>query len=93
MAKNGSDERNEFDDLVRRERVGLDAAEAWSEVASRIADALEHQVMGDLMMKLTALGGKPEARSVKHRADCPACVVTRQIVNQIQRASLIAKPS
>jgi hypothetical protein len=83
---------NDLDDLIRRERVGLEATEEWSDVASRIADALEHQVIGTLMMQLTSLGGKPEMRNVKHRAECPGCILSRQIVNQIQRATLISAP-
>jgi hypothetical protein len=98
MANNEHDDddkraRDQLDEIIRRERVGLDAAEEWSTVASRIADALEHQTMGMLIMQLTSLGGKPELKNVKHREECPACVLTRQIVNQIQRASLIAKPN
>ena len=78
--------------FAQREMIGSDATAQWCDVTMRIADALEHQVMGMLIMQLTSMGGKPEMRNVKHREDCPGCVLTRQIVNQIQRASLIQAP-
>jgi len=79
----------DFDNLVRREKIGLEAQERWSDVASRIADALEHQVIAGMLMQMAAMGKDARLDSVKHRQDCPACAVTRQLINAIKTQSAI----
>ena len=73
--------KDDFDDQVGRMKQGLDAAEQWSEVAWRIADALEHQVvmqsvgfaaMMGRMIDLDKLG-----HELKHRTRCPGCLAMR----------------
>jgi hypothetical protein len=91
------DEERELEDLIRREKIGLEAEERWSDTAARIADALEHQVVGQLLMQLAALGRQVPVHNIKHRADCPACKLTRMMIEEIRNQSgkqiITAKPN
>ena len=63
-----------YEQLMQSE---LDAAKGWSNIAARIADALEHQVIAQLMMQLTALQLETSAPRAQHRVDCPGCTLMR----------------
>lgn len=91
------DEERELDDLLRREKVGLEAEERWADTTARIADALEHQVVGGLLMQLAAMGRQVPLHNIKHRAECPACKLTRLMIDEMRNQSgkqiITAKPT
>jgi hypothetical protein len=70
----------ELDEDLRQIKTDVDAARAWSDVASRIADALEHTVVAQTFMQLMGAGMKPEGDGFRlegHRAKCPACLILK----------------
>ena len=81
------DEERELDELIKREKVGLEAQERWSDTTARIADALEHQVVGGLLMQLASLGKQVPLHKIKHRVDCPACTLTRMMIQAMKEAN------
>ena len=78
MATEYDDDSKELDDLIRREKIGLEAQEKWSDAMARVADAAEHGAMMNIAMMLTGMGlqaGNPPG--VKHRVSCPCCIMIR----------------
>ena len=68
----------EIEDRLKRLKTGLDAQAEWSDVASRIADALEHFSIAQNFAALAMQGYEvPGIRLAGHRADCPNCFMTR----------------
>ena len=78
------DEERELDDLIKREKIGLEAQERWSDTVARVADALEHQVIGGLLMQLASMGKQVPVHNIKHRAECPACALTRMMIQAMK---------
>jgi hypothetical protein len=71
----------EIDDRLKRLKTQLDAQAQWSDVASRIADALEHFSVAQNFAALAMQGYEvPGARLAGHRADCPNCLMVRSAV-------------
>jgi hypothetical protein len=68
----------EIEDRLKRLKTGLDAQAQWSDVASRIADALEHFSVAQNFAALAMQGYEvPGIRIAGHRADCPNCLMAR----------------
>jgi hypothetical protein len=81
-----------IDDQMRRIKTGLEAEEAWSDTACRIADALEHMVISQSLMALQAMGKLPTSMpKPQHRTDCPACALAKS-ATLAHNVSAIAKP-
>jgi hypothetical protein len=71
---------DELDEDLREIKEGVDAARAWSDVACRIADALEHTIIAQTFMQLAAAGMQPQGEGftlVGHRAACPGCMILK----------------
>lgn len=72
----------ELDDDLRNIKTDLDAAKEWTRVASRIADALEHQSVSNALMQLSAMGLQVDMTNVakpKHLVSCPVCVIAKNV--------------
>jgi hypothetical protein len=71
----------EIEDRLKRLKTGLDAQAEWSDVASRIADALEHFSIAQNFAALAMKGYEvPGIRLTGHRMDCPNCLMVRSAV-------------
>jgi hypothetical protein len=75
---------NLVDEDIRRMASGTEAQDKWIEVTSRIADALEHQVINSTMQLLAAPSKDfPYGRTAPlyinaHLASCGACTMIRK---------------
>jgi hypothetical protein len=71
----------EIDDRLKRLKTGIDAQAQWSDVVSRIADALEHFSIAQSFAALAMQGYETAGVGlVGHRADCPNCLLVRSAV-------------
>lgn len=73
----------EIDDDLRHIKTDLDAAKEWTRVASRIADALEHQSVSQALMQLSAMGLQVDMKNIakpKHLVTCPVCVIGKNVI-------------
>ena len=71
--------KDDFDETIREMKIGADATAAWSDVTTRIADALEHMVVNQTLAQLAMSGLIPDPKepAPQHRVACPVCRLAR----------------
>ncbi len=80
----------ELDEDLKEILTDVDAAKAWTRVAMRIADALEHQTISQVLTQLGMMGFKVKnLPAAKHLGTCPTCL----IVKSAEPPSDIASPN
>lgn len=80
----------ELEDDLKEILTDVDAAKAWTKTAMRIADALEHQTISQVLTQLSMMGFKVKnIPKPAHLGSCPTCL----IVKSAEPASDIAKPN
>jgi hypothetical protein len=67
------------DDYSNRLKTGISAYMEWSDVVTRMADALEHLSVAQVQLALSMQGLVVDGTSIKakHRVDCPSCALMR----------------
>jgi hypothetical protein len=70
-----ADNPQPFESLFeRKEKEGREATKEWIDLVGRVADALEHYMLAQLLMQLQMQGFKVgPLPGIKHRAMCLGC--------------------